>query len=190
MQSRPTPARRSLRFVPLTAVAALAACVPAPAPLPAPPVVQPAPTPAPSPAPVIAEPAFDNWIDAPQTPGDWGYVKQSTGARADFYGPQTTGTLFAIQCNMPEREILLVRFGETRANAIMQIRTETASRWLETYPSVQGGAAFAVAKLVANDPLLDAMALTRGRFAVETAGLATLYVPAWAEVTRVIEDCR
>ncbi|MGE5953581.1 MAG: hypothetical protein ACM308_08200 [Qipengyuania vulgaris] len=39
-------------------------------------------------------------------------------------------------------------------------------------------------------PLLDAMALTKGRFAVETPGLPTLYLPAWAEVTRVIEDCR
>ena len=39
-------------------------------------------------------------------------------------------------------------------------------------------------------PLLDAMAITRGRFAVEVEGEPGLYVPAWAEVTRVIEDCR
>ncbi|HCY02645.1 MAG TPA: hypothetical protein DHU71_07085, partial [Erythrobacter sp.] len=46
------------------------------------------------------------------------------------------------------------------------------------------------ATLAANDPLLDAMAVTRGRFAVETPGLSTLYLPPWAEVSRVIEDCR
>ncbi len=40
------------------------------------------------------------------------------------------------------------------------------------------------------DPLLDAMAITRGRFAVEVEGETPLYLPAWAEVTRVIEDCR
>ena len=40
------------------------------------------------------------------------------------------------------------------------------------------------------DPLLDAMAVTRGRFAVETTGLSTLYLPPWAEVTRAIESCR
>ncbi|MDG2003332.1 MAG: hypothetical protein P8J20_08375 [Novosphingobium sp.] len=44
--------------------------------------------------------------------------------------------------------------------------------------------------LPASDPLLDAMAFSRGRFAVETAGLPTLYVPSWPEVSRVIEDCR
>ncbi len=42
----------------------------------------------------------------------------------------------------------------------------------------------------ARDPILDAMALTKGRFAIEAQGTQTLYIPAWAEVTRVIEDCR
>jgi hypothetical protein len=34
------------------------------------------------------------------------------------------------------------------------------------------------------------MAYSRGRFAVEINGLPTLYLPSWAEVGRVIEDCR
>jgi hypothetical protein len=34
------------------------------------------------------------------------------------------------------------------------------------------------------------MAFSRGRFAIETAGLPTLYVPSWPEVSRVVEDCR
>jgi len=38
--------------------------------------------------------------------------------------------------------------------------------------------------------LLDAMALARGRFAVEVAGYPALYLPNWAEVARVVEDCR
>ncbi|MEL6878174.1 MAG: hypothetical protein AAGL68_08770 [Pseudomonadota bacterium] len=52
------------------------------------------------------------------------------------------------------------------------------------------GQPLVAAELDANDPLLDAMAITKGRIAVETAGMPTLYLPAWAEVTRVIEDCR
>ncbi len=44
--------------------------------------------------------------------------------------------------------------------------------------------------LNARDPLFDAMAISKGRFAVEVGGEATLYVPSWPEVTRVIEDCR
>jgi hypothetical protein len=44
--------------------------------------------------------------------------------------------------------------------------------------------------LQSRDPLLDAMAFSRGRFAVEVTGWPTLYVPSWTEVSRVIEDCR
>jgi hypothetical protein len=47
-----------------------------------------------------------------------------------------------------------------------------------------------IAVLGARDPLLDAMAYSRGRFAVYATGLAPLYVPSWPEVSRVIEDCR
>jgi hypothetical protein len=42
----------------------------------------------------------------------------------------------------------------------------------------------------AYDPLLDAMASSRGRIGISASGLAALVVPPWAEVGRVIEDCR
>lgn len=66
------------------------------------------------------------------------------------------------------------------------VRTESQSRTLPAIPTANGLAA----ELSASDRLLDAMALTKGRFAVEIAGIPTLYLPSWAEVTRVIEDCR
>jgi hypothetical protein len=47
-----------------------------------------------------------------------------------------------------------------------------------------------VAIRAAGDGALDQIAFSRGRFAVEAPGLASLIVPAWPEVTRVIEDCR
>ena len=71
----------------------------------------------------------------------------------------------------------------------MTLRTETQDRTLQARPGT-GQAPLSVAVVAARDPLLDAIALTRGRFAVETPGQPTLYLPAWAEVTRVIEDCR
>ena len=46
------------------------------------------------------------------------------------------------------------------------------------------------AVLAANDPLLDAIAFSRGRFVIEQPGRAPLVLPAWAEIERVIEDCR
>ncbi|WP_345907778.1 hypothetical protein [Sphingomonas sp. UBA4815] len=44
--------------------------------------------------------------------------------------------------------------------------------------------------LAGNDRLLDAMAFSRGRFTIEQAGQPPLIIPAYAEVGRVIEDCR
>jgi hypothetical protein len=70
----------------------------------------------------------------------------------------------------------------------MEILTETAQRALNAanQPEVGGVAA----TLTPGDPLLDAMALSKGRFAVAVDGAGMLIVPSWAEVSRVIEDCR
>jgi hypothetical protein len=48
----------------------------------------------------------------------------------------------------------------------------------------------AVAALSPRDTLLDWMAFSRGRFMVQSSGAPTLYVPAWPELARVVEDCR
>lgn len=47
-----------------------------------------------------------------------------------------------------------------------------------------------VATIPVRDRKLDAMAHSRGRFAVEVAGLTPSYLPSWPEVSRVVEDCR
>jgi hypothetical protein len=73
------------------------------------------------------------------------------------------------------------------------ITTSSTSRHLTASPS--GSAApnaatpFDIA-LSVRDPLLDAMAFSRGRFTLEMAGAQTLVLPAWSEIGRVIEDCR
>lgn len=71
----------------------------------------------------------------------------------------------------------------------MTIVTTSDTRPLSADPAPQGQPQL-IATLAANDALLDSMAFSRGRFAVEVNGLPTLYLPAWAEVGRVIEDCR
>ena len=38
--------------------------------------------------------------------------------------------------------------------------------------------------------MLDAMVFSRGRFVVERTGAAPLVVPPYAEIGRVVEDCR
>ena len=153
----------------------------------------PPPTPAPSPAPTPATvpvqqvPPAD-WIDAPQTPGDWTYRALNGGSQA-LFGVPASGVRFAMNCTLATRTITLSRAGQVAGTVPMRILTETQTRLIDarSVGDTQPGVA---ASLNARDPLLDAMAFSKGRFGVETAGLPTLYLPAWPEVSRVIEDCR
>lgn len=77
----------------------------------------------------------------------------------------------------------------TRPGAVgggMTLRATGTSRALPAAAGPQG----LRAQLSATDPLLDELAFSRGRFAVEAAGVPQLVIPAWAELARVIEDCR
>jgi hypothetical protein len=158
---------------------ALGACVPAPKPTPAP-----APAPAPRPTPPPAPPPFaGNWMDAPITPGDWRYAAGS----ATFAGPDGSA-LLTLRCAAGTVTFDRAGIGNEFAPTLV-VRSETVSRALA--PTTAGGPTGATsASLPAQDSLLDAIAFSKGRFAVESAGLPTLYVPPYPEVTRVIEDCR
>lgn len=83
---------------------------------------------------------------------------------------------------------MLARGSPAPGEVMMRIRTETRDQMLTAEPVPMTG--LVAVSLSASDPLLDAMAVTKGRFAVEVEGMQPLYIPAWAEVTRVIEDCR
>lgn len=164
--------------------AMLAACAPSrvpPAPVPAP---QPAPRPAPAPA-LPAAPPTTNWADAPQTPGTWRYATQGAYTEAAFIGSMGQ-PLARLRC-MADRRLVVVSLPESGApRPRVTIRSHTAARTLEGQPAGRE----TVAGLAPTDPLLDAMAFARGRFAIEADGLAPLYLPSWPEVARVIEDCR
>ena len=156
---------------------------PPPAPAPAPPPVA---VPAPAPQPVPVE---ENWIDRPQTAGDWSYQAEPDETLAVFGTPGAAKLVIA--CDLGTRRVGIVRrtSAPMEGQVAMRISTETTSRPMLATPA-SNAPARVMATLDARDPLLDAMAITRGRFAVEAEGQPGLYVPAWAEVTRVIEDCR
>ena len=117
----------------------------------------------------------------PRTPGDWRYSAGSGQTRASYGAGET---VFAITCDLSSRAITLARAGS--GPSAMRIRTESSERTL----SATSCETSVAATLTARDPLLDAMAFSKGRFAVETTGLAPLYLPSWVEVSRVLEDCR
>lgn len=170
---------------------ALAGCIPAaPEPTPVPtPTPTPTPTPPPSPSVIeLAPTAFENWMDATVTPGDWTYRDEGSVSHAEFRAPEGN-LLFAMRCLKADRQVALLRSSEATSNVEVRIRTETQDRELVARP--MGGAnQQIVLTLPARDNLLDAMAFSKGRFAFEAAEMSTLYIPSWPEVTRVVEDCR
>lgn len=170
---------------------ATAACVPTPQTAPAPvaaATATPATYPQPQESPLVPTPTASNWADLPQSPGMWRYIAGNGTSSAQFGG--TVGEpQFSIECSLDRRSVTLFRYSPgLAAGASVTIRTETATRTLAT--GLAKNAMAASVSLSASDQLLDAMALTRGRFAVELEGARALYLPNWAEVTRVIEDCR
>lgn len=180
----------------LTAAAALgltfglAACIPnAEPPAAPPPVRRAAPPPAPPvpPAPVIEEPQYENYLDAPQTPGTWEYVDEPSESLGLFGIPDPVHP-FVIRCDKQTKRIGLARRTKREGPLTMVLTAETTSREFVAR-KVEGSGLVAV-DLDPRDPVLDALAITKGRFVVALEGERTLYIPAWTEFSRVIEDCR
>jgi len=118
--------------------------------------------------------AFDAARTASLTPGQWSYVASLGGSEARF------GSAFSIRCDRIARRVMLRRIGPVLAGpaAAMTITTDLNVRTL-----APGG-------VVANsDPVLDAIAFSRGRFIVDGGGVR-LVLPAAPEPARSIEDCR
>lgn len=151
-------------------------------------IVPPPPTPAPRATPTPApksppRPAVD-WRDALITPGDWAWSMENGRSQARF-----AEGLFTLRCNRSANSVTLIRAGSAQGQIPVTVTTSEMTRALSGEALGGHNAGIAVT-LQARDGLLDAMAFSRGRFAVETAGLPTLYIPSWPEVSRVIEDCR
>lgn len=155
---------------------------------------EPAPAPTPSPPPVVATPAstptpaqpvYDNWSDIPRAAGVWVYrLGESGESRATFVDPMGT-PLFQMICTAG-RQMVVARIVPGSGAREMTIFTETQQTRLDA----EARSGSTIATIATLDPLLDAMAFSRGRFAIEVPGTNTVALPPWAEVSRVIEDCR
>lgn len=168
--------RISLILVMAASAMTLASCVPQPTV----PARAPAPAPAPPPPPPPS-PATD-WRDAPITPGDWQWSMEGGQSVARFAGGE-----LVLRCDPSARAVTLQRRGGPgRGNVPLGVLTTNGTRQLSATAQPGG----VTASFAARDGFLDAIAFSRGRFAVEASGLPTLYVPSWPEIGRVIEDCR
>jgi len=142
----------------------------------------PAQTPTPAPA---TTPPPDLTYALPVA-GNWTFAATSDGSAATFLSPSAMPQL-AIRCSRATRRVSISRAG-TVAVPFLNLWTSTLTRSVPA--SFDPATARITIQLAANDPLLDALAFTRGRFAVYVSGSPALVLPAWPEVIRVIEDCR
>jgi hypothetical protein len=124
------------------------------------------------------------------TPGDWRYEKQPTSSIAQ-YGAPAGPRVAILRCDFVTRQITLSISGSGATGTPVPVSIRTTSGVLAW--SGVGNAAnnqFVVITRPATDPGFNWIAYSRGRISVEARGTARLILPVWAEVSRVIEDCR
>lgn len=172
---------------PLIGALAITACVSAPAP-------QSVPPPPPPAAVAPPPPLSAAWRDWPVAAGDWSYRRVDGGSLASFGAPGAAAQL-TIRCEMANHSLTVSRAAYAISDQIIGQMTIHTSFGDTQWPVVAGHApgastAYAIATRAAVDGTFDKMAYSRGRFAIEAPGTQPISVPAWAEVSRVIEDCR
>lgn len=111
------------------------------------------------------------------------------------FGQPGAAPLVTFRCDRSRSAVVLQRAGLGAGEVPATITTSSILRRLSARPAgapglVQNAAVPFDIVLNTRDPLLDAMAFSRGRFMFEMGGAQTLILPAWSEVGRVIEDCR
>ena len=131
------------------------------------------------PAPAAAAPpppAPATWREMPLNAGSWSWRAIPGGSEAIFLDAR--GVQFTVRCALATRRVSLIR-PSIVPGAQLRVTTTSSERVLPPGNTV-----------LATDPLLDALAFSRGRVAITAAGTAPLVIPAWPEAARSIEDCR
>jgi hypothetical protein len=172
------------RNLTLIAMLLLASCVAPPPP--------PAQRAAPVPPPVVATPAptprlSADWTDWPFSAGDWVYRRDDRGSTAVF-GPIGQNAVVTLRCDLQHRRIYVSREATAPGQRIV-IRTSSATKEFAAKPT-GGTPVYLASEIMPMDGILDAMAFSRGRILLETDGHPPIILPAWAEIARIVEDCR
>ena len=131
------------------------------------------------------QPGADYSIAVPIA-GSWTYATTTDGSAATFRNLSAAPQL-TVRCIRATRRVSIAKPASAPA-ASLTLWTSNASRVVPA--SFDPTTAMISIQLAAYDPLLDALAFSRARFAVVAAGSPPLVLPAWPEIARVIEDCR
>ena len=117
-----------------------------------------------------------DWRTRPITAGVWTWRSTPDASEAIF--TDSRGPQLVIRCTRATRR---VSFSRTGAAPTVPIRIATTSSERQLAPGNM---------VLASDPLLDAIAFSRGRLWVDVQGMMPLVLRSAAEPARSIEDCR
>ena len=134
------------------------------------------------------QPAGADWRDWPLTPGDWRYRGSSDRSLAVYGSSSELGAL-SLQCVPATHQVTIQVVGYAAGPVTVRTTSLTRALMLQV-TNGDSPSPGALATLSATDPLLDAIAFSRGRFVVAAPGRPAMVVPVYAEIGRVIEDCR
>ena len=146
-----------------------------------------------APASLSAQTVVPDFSAATPIAGSWTYAATADGSEAIFANPSALPQL-SIRCVRAAQRITIAK-PATAAAPFMYVWTSSAFR---SVPASFNPLTNRISiDVTSNDPLLDALAFSRGRIGVivaQSAGAAAqsvqLIVPAWPEIARVVEDCR
>ena len=140
-----------------------------------------------------AQTAVPDFSAATPIAGNWTYAATADGSEATFANPSALPQL-SIRCVRATRRVTIAK-PATSAAPFIYVWTSSAVR---SVPASFNPLTNRISiDVTSNDPLLDALAFSRGRIGVIVAQSAgspaqsvQLVVPASPEVARVVEDCR
>ena len=136
-------------------------------------------TPAPPPSPAV------DLSYATPAAGAWNYASTSDGSQAVFRNSALAQ--LTIKCTRSTRVVTISKPASAAAPFLFIWTSNGARSFPASFDQATGQVSV---RLNALDPMLDAVAFSRGRLGVSISGTAALVVPAWPETARVIEDCR
>ena len=118
--------------------------------------------------------------------GNWTYAAIAGGSQSSFANAGGIPQLW-VNCIRATRHVTIAR----PASAAAPFFTVWTSSQSRSVPAAYNPATGRLTiDLGAYVPLLDAIVASRGRVGFSVPGQPPLVVPPWAEIARVIEDCR
>jgi len=96
--------------------------------------------------------------------------------------------MISFRCDVENRRITLSREASAPGAGLV-IRTSSMTKTLAV-TAPDSNSTYLTANITTTDPILDAMAFSRGRVLVEMERQPPAILPSWAEIARVVEDCR